>query len=69
MVKYNKDEFIEVCKSSPTMAQAASKLGMHFNTFRRIAKKLNCYKTNQSGKGLTKKSDRGIPLSDMLDLN
>lgn len=67
MVKYDKDEFIEVCNSSPTMAQAASKLGIHFNTFRRIAKKLNCYKTNQSGKGLTKRSDRGIPLSDILD--
>ncbi len=67
MVKYDKEEFISVCEDSPTMARAASKLGIHFNTFRRIAVKLNCYRTNQSGKGLTKKSDRGTPLSEILE--
>jgi 5-methylcytosine-specific restriction endonuclease McrA len=36
------------------MAQAASTLGLHFNTFKRYALKYNCYETNQSGKGIKK---------------
>lgn len=66
MVKYDEDEFIKVCESSISMAQAASKLGIHFNTFKRIAVKLGCYVTNQPGKGLNKKSKKGIPLEEIL---
>lgn len=66
MIKYDKDEFIKVCESSISMAQAASKLGIHFNTFKRIAVKLGCYVTNQPGKGLNKKSKKGIPLEEIL---
>lgn len=36
------------------MAQAASVLGLHFNTFKRYAIKYDCYITNQSGKGIKK---------------
>lgn len=50
------------------MSQAAAKLGMHFNTFKTKAKKLDCYVTNQSGKGITKKHNGNkIPLQEILD--
>lgn len=48
----NEQEFIEVCNSSLTMAEAARRLNMHFNTFKRYAVQLNCYCTNQSHKGI-----------------
>jgi Zn finger protein HypA/HybF involved in hydrogenase expression len=47
-------EFIDICNSSESMAQAASKLGLHFNTFRKYALNYGCYNTNQSGKGTTR---------------
>jgi hypothetical protein len=34
------------------MAHAASKLGLHFNTFRKYAISYGCYNTNQCGKGI-----------------
>lgn len=49
-----KEEFIEVCEQNPTMARAAAELGLHFNTFRKYAKKYGCYEPNQSGKGTKK---------------
>lgn len=52
MIKYNELEFISTCNQSTTMNEAATKLGIHFNTFVRIAKKLKCYKPNQGRKGL-----------------
>jgi Zn finger protein HypA/HybF involved in hydrogenase expression len=55
-------EFIRICLESDTMAQAAAKLGLHFNTFKRKAIKLDCYKTNQAGKGI-KKKDNGNKIS------
>lgn len=48
------EQFIEICQESQSMAVAASKLNLHFNTFKKRAVKLNCYKPNQSGKGLNK---------------
>ena len=55
-------EFIKVCQESDTMAKAAATLGLHFNTFKRKAVKLGCYKPNQAGKGITKK-DNGNKIS------
>jgi hypothetical protein len=54
MIKYNETEFINVCSNSKSMSEAASILNIHFNTFRNIAKKLNCYNINQGGKGIIK---------------
>jgi hypothetical protein len=48
----DQQEFIRVCQESETMAIAARKLNMHFNTFKRYAVKLGCYNTNQSHKGV-----------------
>jgi endogenous inhibitor of DNA gyrase (YacG/DUF329 family) len=60
------EEFIKICEESPTMRQAAQKMGYpesNMNSFRRKAKKLKCYKTNQSGKGVPCLSSR-IPLEE-----
>lgn len=60
--------FIKVCNESESMSKACSQLNMHFNTFKRLALKYNCYKPNQSGKGLTKKDNGNkIELQDILD--
>ena len=52
------------------MAQAAAELGIHFNTLKRRAIELGCYKTNQGGKGAKKTKEEGknkIPLLEILD--
>jgi hypothetical protein len=60
--------FKQICTESNSMAQAASKLDMHFNTFRRYAIKLKVYKPNQAGKGISKnRSNTSIPLCDILE--
>jgi hypothetical protein len=67
-VQINETEFKEVVYSSMTMAQASAKLGLHFNTFKRIAVKLGVYNPNQSGKGIKKDmSSITIPLTEILD--
>lgn len=70
MIKLNDIEienFKRVCLSSNTMAQAASKLEMHFNTFKRIAIKLNCYKPNIGGKGDKDGQKSKILTTDILN--
>jgi 5-methylcytosine-specific restriction endonuclease McrA len=57
--------FIEVCKNSLSMAEAASKLQLHFNSFKKRAIELNCYKPNQSGKGMNKITPQ-ISLIDII---
>jgi hypothetical protein len=49
-----KDEFIKICNEELTMARAAAKLNLHFNTFKKYALMYGCYQTNQSGKGISK---------------
>ena len=51
MKKYDAEYVKKVCSDSISMAQAAATLGMHFNTFRSIAKKLDCYVPNMGLKG------------------
>ncbi len=50
----DKQFFIDICNSSNSMAQAAIKLELHFNTFKKYAVKYGCYNTNQCGKGIKK---------------
>jgi len=66
-VKVSNEQIIEACQTSITMMQACKKVGLHFNTFVRRAKQLNCYKPNQGGKGLKKPTIRGYLLNDILD--
>ena len=63
----NDKEFIEVCCVEITAARAAVKTGLHFNTFKRRAIKLGCYRPNQGGKGTKKVSQAKISLSDIFE--
>jgi len=45
----------EVCNQSLTMRQACVTLGMNYNTFKRLALLLGCYKPNPTAKGQVKK--------------
>ena len=42
------ENFIKICENAFSMAEAARELNMTFNSFKRKAIKLNCYKTNQN---------------------
>ena len=57
--------FIEICTSAQSMSEAASKLGIHFNSFKKRAIELNCYKPNQAGIGIRKNMPK-IPLSEII---
>ena len=68
MKEINKDNFIEVCNTSLTMAEASRKLNLHFNTFKRYAIQFNCWNPNQSGKGTNRKSPiTKIKTQDIID--
>ncbi len=64
--RINDKYFISVCNSSISMAQAAAKLKLHFNSFKKRAIELNCYKTNEAGKGIKKISSRKIPIEEII---
>lgn len=61
------EDFISICQSSKSMAEAASRLGLHFNTFKKKATKLGVYKPNQSGKGISKPMPILIKTDDILE--
>lgn len=63
----NQQEFLQICQESETMAIAARKLNMHFNTFKRYAEKLGCYEPNQGRRGMNHgpRDDR-IKTADIL---
>jgi len=64
------NKIIGACNKAPSMAKACSDLGMNHNTFISHAKRLNVYKTNQSGKGIKKPApSRGFPLEDIIYKN
>ena len=66
MNEFSNEEIIKAVNSSMTMAEAASKLNMHFNTFKKIAIELNCYKPNQGAKGTHKKASKEYLLEDIM---
>jgi hypothetical protein len=68
MIKVDKEQFIKVCNQELSMASASSKLGIHFNTFKRYAVKFGVYNPNQSGRGLVKKGNGSkIPTDEILE--
>jgi hypothetical protein len=68
MVKIDKEEFVRVCGEELSMARAAVKLGIHFNTFKRYAVAFGVYNPNTSGKGLKKPKTTGkIPTNEILE--
>lgn len=62
----NDKEFMDVCHSSKTMAEAAKRLGMPFTTFKRRATLLGVYEINQGGRG-TQKSEKSPLTIDGLN--
>lgn len=67
--KISKDQIIEVCNHSDSMAKAAAELSIHFNTLKRLAILYNCYFPNQGLKGGSKKAPAKIDLSEILNGN
>ena len=61
------DEFIKIVNESNSMAEAASKLGIHFNTFKRHTSRLGIYKPNQGGKRGKKRGTIKIPTNEILN--
>ena len=59
------EKFIDVCKAANSMSEAASKLGLHFNSFKKRALELDCYLPNQAGIGIRKNMPK-IPLSEII---
>jgi 5-methylcytosine-specific restriction endonuclease McrA len=69
-IKVTDEEIIITSKQSNSATHAASILGIKYETYKVHAKRLNCFITNQSGKGTTKKKIDGqgkIPLREILD--
>ena len=73
MARYNfnqqfENHFIAVCNASSSMNQASITLGMNYKTLCFHAKRLACFKSNQSGKGLTKtQKENVISLSEIFE--
>jgi hypothetical protein len=67
MKQINEIHFRDICLKANSMAEAAVKLDLHFNTFKKYALKFNCYNTNQSGKGMVKGMPPRIDLQEILD--
>lgn len=60
--------FIQTCENSPSMSQAAQELKMNYKTLCSHAKRLGCFKTNQSGNGIPKIQKKGVvSLQDIFD--
>ena len=57
--------FPNTCNAANSMAEAASTLGLHFNSFKKRALELNCYRPNQAGIVIIKNMPR-IPLSEII---
>lgn len=60
-------KIVDVCLRSGSMAKAALTLGMNYKTLCFHARRLNCFKVNQSGKGLRKKpSKESVLMADIF---
>lgn len=64
-MKVSIEQLREAVNSSQSMREAASKLPINFKTFRKYAKELGIYKTNQSGQGTSKPQPK-IDIDDIL---
>lgn len=61
-------KFVETCQLSKSMAEAASTLNLHFNSFKKRACELGCYRPNQAGLGINKNKP-WIPLKEIIEDN
>lgn len=65
---FTKNQIEDAITNSTSAAEASRLLNVQYKTYRRWAKLYGVWKTNQSGKGKTKKN-KSIPLSDILYKN
>lgn len=67
LIKHRIDDntFLNACNNAGSMAEAAAILNLHFNSFKKRAIELNCYKPNQAGLGL-KRIVSKIPIADIV---
>jgi len=62
-----KERVIEASDKTLSASAAAAYLGIKYDTYKRYAKKYGCFKTNQSGKGMTNSNPLNkYPLEDIL---
>lgn len=61
-----KEQIINASLSSSSASEAAAKLGIKYDTYKKYATKYNCFVPNQSGKNISKTSGIKIPLEDIL---
>ncbi len=70
MKNYTKEQealIIKTCNESESMFKASAILKLNYKTLIYHAKRLGCYKPNQSGKGVNKKPNLLYPLQDIFD--
>tara|TARA_R110000782_G_C14551666_1_gene385044 strand:- start:64 stop:516 length:453 start_codon:yes stop_codon:yes gene_type:complete len=62
-------KIIEAANSSSSASAAASVLGIRYSTYKKHAERLGVFKTNQSGRGISKRAPdhRKLNLSDVLE--
>ena len=65
------DKIIEAANSSSSASAAASTLGIRYSTYKKHAERLGVFRSNQSGKGISKRAPdhRKLNLSDVLEGN
>jgi len=63
--RINDATFKKACLEANSMSEAAAKLGLHFNSFKKRALELGCYKPNQAGIGI-RKNMPSIPIEDII---
>lgn len=64
---FSKEEIVKALETAKSITGAARLMGVSYNAFARLAKKYNCFITNQGGKGMVKKSPRSVT-REILDL-
>lgn len=62
-----KELVVEASETTKSASEAAAKLGIKYDTYKKYAIKYDCFKTNQSGKGTSRISGVKIPLIDILE--
>ena len=67
-MKIEANLIIEACHTASSMAEAAAKFDINFQTFRKYAKELGVWNPNQSGKGGNKTKSEGLGKYSLQDI-
>ena len=68
-IQVSDEQIIEASNNTNSASAAAATLGIKYSTYKKHATRLNVFKTNAAGKGISKPitDERKIPLSKILD--